>query len=66
MFKSVARDSNVAPLQIDVKHEGPTAQAQQIADGVYGHSLKLEACNPFKLLKTVRVVRSPKAESQWC
>jgi hypothetical protein len=54
-LNSVEREVNT-PLQIDVKFEGDSAQAQQVADGVYGHTLKLQASNAFTLSKMVRRV----------
>lgn len=52
VYKAVAHEAAVT-MQIDVKQEGNSIQAQQVADGVFSHTLKLQAPNPFTLVKTV-------------
>lgn len=59
LLNSVEREANT-PLQIEVKFEGDSAQAQPISEGVYGHTLKLQASSAFTLCKTVcHVLRKP-------
>lgn len=61
-YKRLGAEDNM-PVQIDVKFEGGSVQAQQITDGVYGHTLKLQAANAFKLVKTVSSPHASQAAS---